>query len=562
MKNKGFIRRVTGKCAGAVLTAVVVVLVIALNLALTYFGGVGLWLADMTPEGLYTVSDDMKKYTSFIDELDNDEREIKITFCSDPDILISSEKLRVPYFLALGLQNIYDRVNVETVNVEYNPTAVSKYKATSLSVIEGSDIIVSYGDRYRVVDAKSFWLNDGDGNLYSFNGEYKLTSVIMSVVAKNRPVAYFVTNHGETYYDADNPSREENAEAEAIYDLLTERGLATKTLDLSLVDDIPDDCVLLVINNPRTDFTYDESKLNTFGYISETEKIDRYLVMNQGAVMISKDYKLDLPNFEGFLYEWGFEIADALVMDDENALASDGEYSTKIIGEYDTDENSYGMAIYENFASLLTAPIMAFSNTSYITSSYGADESATEPGTIIADRNYAPFFYSSDKAYAKAYENGTLGGVVHDASKIGKMDLSAVTTRIEIDQYTAEYKYSYVFCTPSADAFSNEILGNSSYVNFEVTSALVENMSRIDEYASIDLGGTSFNSSSTGGKPLVYPTLLSSPTYDYSELTGQDEIVFYAFTDATKGVFTAFVCAAPVALLIIGVAVRIKRKFM
>ncbi|MBO5906997.1 MAG: Gldg family protein [Clostridia bacterium] len=562
MKNKSIIRTVSHRCLGTVLVALAILAVIALNLVLTYFGGVGLWLADMTPEGLYTVSDDMKKYTSFINELDNDERKIKITFCSDPDILVASENTRVPYFLALGLQNIYDRVEVETVNVEYNPTAVSQYKATSLSTIEGGDIIVSYGDRYRVVNARSFWLNDGGGNLYSFNGEYKLTSIIMSVVAKNRPVAYFVTNHGETYYDAQNPSREGNAEAEAIYNLLTERGLTTKTLDLSAVSDVPDDCVLLVINNPRTDFLYDESQLDTLGYVSETEKLDRYLVSNQGAIMISKDYKLDLPTFEGFLYEWGFDIADAVVIDEENSLSSDGEYSTKIIGEYDTDENGYGMAIYESFATLATAPVMAFSDTAYLTSSYGPSESVGEPGTKIADRNYAPFFFSSDKAYAKAYENGALGGLVHDASVIGKMDLSAVTTRLEIDQRTAEYKYSYVFCTPSADAFSNEILGNSSYANFDVMSALVENISRIDEYASIDLGGTSFNSSSTGGKPLINSTMSSLPTYEYSDITGQDEIILNAFTETTKGIFTAFIAVSPVVVLIIGIAVRIKRKYM
>ncbi len=561
MKIKKFIRSAPGKYTAAALTAVMLVAIIALNLVLTYFGGVGLWLADMTPEGLYTVSDNMKKYTSFIDELDDDERKVKITFCSDPDILISSQQLRVPYFLALGLQNIYDRVEVETVNVEYNPTAVSKYKATSLSTIEGSDIIVSYGDRYRVVDAKSFWLNDADGNLYSFNGEYKLTSIIMSVVAKNRPVAYFVTNHGETYYDAENPAREENAAALAIYDLLTERGLATKTLDLSAEGDIPDDCVLLVINNPTSDFTYDEDKLDTFGYISETEKLDRYLVMEQGAIMVAKDYRLDLPTLEGFLYEWGFDIADAVVIDEHDALASDGEYQTKIIGKYDTDEEGYGMAIYEELASLPTAPIMAFSNTAYLTSSFGQSESMSEPGTQIADRNYAPFFFSSDKAYAKAYENGELGGVVHDAAKIGKMDLSAVTTRLEIDSTTSEYKYSYIFCTPSADAFSNEILGNSSYANFDVMSALVENMSRIDEYASTDLGGTSFNSSSMGGKPLISTALSSSPVYEYNEISGEDEMILSAFNDTARGIFTAFVIAAPLAILVIGIVVRVKRKF-
>jgi hypothetical protein len=34
-------------------------------------------------------------------------------------------------------------------------------------------------------------------------------------------------------------------------DLLTERGLNIKTLELSAVDKIPDDCAVLIINNPQ-----------------------------------------------------------------------------------------------------------------------------------------------------------------------------------------------------------------------------------------------------------------------------------------------------------------------
>ncbi len=561
MKIKKFIRSLPGKYTVSALTALALVLIIGLNLALNYFGTRNLWFADMTEEGLYTVSETMKTHTSFINSLEREERKIKITFCSDPDILISTEMLRVPYFMAIGLSQIYDAVEVETVNVEYNPTAVSKYKATSLSTIEGSDIIVSYGDRYRVVDAKSFWVNNKDGELYSFNGEYKLTSLIMSVVAKNRPVAYFVTNHGETYYDAQNPEREENAKAEALYNLLAERGLATKTLDLSAVDDIPDDCVLLIINNPTSDFTYDEDRLGSFSYVSESEKLDRYLVMEQGAIMVSKDPGRDLPTLESFLYEWGFDIADALVMDDSASLASDGEYPTKIMGEYDTDEEGYGMAIYEQLATLPSAPVMAFSNTSYITTSFGASTSSGEPGTHIAERNYAPFFFSTDTAYAKQYKDGVVGDTLYNAKDKGRVDLSGVTTRLEIDPETNEYKYSYVFCTPSADAFSNEILGNSSYANFDVMSALVENISRIDEYASTELGGTSYNSSSIGGKPLIYSALSPTPVYEYNDISGQDEIILSAFTGTSLWILSAFVMLVPLAVLVLGVIVRIKRKY-
>lgn len=565
MKLKNFLRGGAGKSAVAAVTAVGLILIFALNLLLTYFGVEKLLYIDMTPEGLYTLSDEMVEYTSFIDELENDDRRITITFCADPDTLIGSQTLRLPYFMALGLEKLYDRVDVETVNVTYNPTAVSKYKATSLTTISPTDIIISYGDRYRIIGAKAMWVNDTDDKLYSFNGEYKMASILMSVTAKNRPAAYFVTNHGETYYDAENPSRVENAEAQAIYDLLSDRGLEVKTVDLSAVDDVPSDCVLLVINNPTSDFAVDGSQLGSFEYISETEKLDRYLVAEQGAIMVAADpVKLkNMPAFDGFLYEWGFDVSDGIVVDHDYYMAADDGSHTKIYGAYDTDEASYGMAIYESLASLPSAPMMAFSSTGYITCTLGPDKVTNESGTVSIDRNYAPFFYSSDGAKAyKVTESGEISSTVeYDAGRKGRMDLSAVTTRMEINQETAEYTYSYVFCTPSADAFSNEILGDASFANFDVMSALVENISRIDEHASLELGGVSLNSPKLGGKPLLDVTIYKTNTTEYSEETREEEIILRGLNPSSRTALVIIIMLVPAAVLSAGIYVRTRRKY-
>ena len=567
MKLRSLQRRASGKRLLAALTALGLIIIVLLNMLLTYVGADNLFYIDMTPEELYTVSDEMIEHTSFINDLDDDERKLKITFCADPDTLTSSLSLRAPYFLAKGLEQIYDRVEVETVNVVYNPTAISQYKANSLTVIEQTDIIVSYGDRYRISSADAFWVNDSDGNLYSFNGEYKLVSMILSVVAKNRPAAYFITNHGETYYDEANPQREENEKARAIYELISERGLEAKTLDLSKVSAIPDDCVLLIINNPTSDYIVDKNQLDSFDYISEVEMIDRYLVLEQGALMVAKDHALELPELDEFLFDWGFDIGDGidgntLVEDKESYIAAeDGGYH-KIIGQYDTVEENYGMAIYENIASLSSAPSMVFSNTGYIKCSYGTGMSTNEAGTYISTKNFAPFIYSSDTAKAYGKGDGSYSSeVVADASQTGKLILSGVTTRMEINQTTAEYQYSYVFCSPSADAFSNEILGNGSYANFDVMSALVESISRIDEHASIDLGGVSYNSTKIGGKPLVNSAILTEDTYGYNEETGLQELVLHGISTGEIILRTVIVLLVPVIILGIGIAVRLRRKF-
>lgn len=547
----------------AILSAVLVVLLLALNLTLSYFGVQSSIFIDTTPEGLYTLSDVMKKECAFIDEeLGEDGKRVKITFCSDPDTLIASDITRTTYFMALQMQAQFDNLEVETVNVTYNPTAVARYKPTSLSTINPTDIIISYGDRYRVAGAASFWTTAG-GELYAFNGEYKLASIILSVTAKNRPAAYFVTNHGETYYDVENPESESSIATAYLYDLLTERGMEVKTLDLSdpTLTEIPSDCLLLIINNPKSDFTVDSDRLDEFSYVSETELLDRYLVSQHGSIMVAKDYKSSLPNFERFLYEWGFELSSSLVQDTGSYLVSPSGDASTIVGVYDTEEDSYGQAIYGSYANLSSAPNMVFKDTGYISCSFGkTGTSIPEDGASSVSRNYSPFFYTTDKA--KAYAPNSDGEYLLLESADRVLHTAAVTTRLELDTYTAEYKYSYMFCANSASFFSNELLGNASYANFDIVSALVDNMVRFDEYATIDLGGISANSSSYGGKAFLETNILTTPTTSYDPTTGKDVVIYKGITGAALVWLTVLVFVAPVCVGVLGIVVMIKRRFL
>ena len=51
----------------AAIAAAAIILLFALNLLLTYFGVQNTLFIDMTDEGLYTLTDEMKKECSFID---------------------------------------------------------------------------------------------------------------------------------------------------------------------------------------------------------------------------------------------------------------------------------------------------------------------------------------------------------------------------------------------------------------------------------------------------------------------------------------------------------------
>ena len=556
------------KVLGA-LTVLGIAVVIALNLFLTAVGHQRTLFFDMTPEDLYTLTDAMVEECAFVDELPGDGEKVTITFCNDPDYLISSDTTRYTYYMALKLANMFDNIEVETVNVRLNPTAVSKYKVTSLTEINGQNIIVSYKDRFRVTTAQKFWVMGTSENLH-YNGEYRMATLIRSVTAIEQPVAYFVIDHGETYFDPENPESEMSLEAQAFYELLLDRGLQVKTLMLSEVERIPEDCALLVINNPKTDFTYDESQLGSMSYVSDTEKIDRYLVMHQGAVMVSHDNKGEnkTPVLDVFLREWGFEFDNGIIKDEEFSLDDSENSYTNIIAQYNKDETSYGYALYGPFADLSSAPLTVFPSTGGMHSSF-KNGFFNEAGAANTSKRYASFLTTSENA-ALYKKNPDSGEFVDRATDFKQLDIAAVTVRSETDLISSETTYSYVFCANSPDFFSSDVLYNTSYANYDILSAVVDNISRIDDFASMDLGGLSLNSASGGGKKIITMkmseddvTVYSNKYIDGDSEKGMEIIKFnHGITTTAIVIYSVFIFAIPVGLAILGIVIRIKRRYL
>ena len=200
-----------------------------------------------------------------------------------------------------------------------------------------------------------------------------------------------------------------------------------------------------------------------------------------------------------------------------------------------------------------SSPRFIVSNTGYITCSFNSEHQlTTEAGSGTVTRNFAPFLYSSATSIAKAKdENGE-----YTRNEVqGRQYVAGVTSRIKIDPYTTEYQYSYVFCANSGEFFSNETLGNHSYANYEVMSAFVENAIRVDEYANAELGNTSMNTKNRGGKILTDYSI-------YDVETSDQDRTYLALTRPITVVLTVFIFAIPLALAVLGIVIRVKRKFL
>ena len=545
-----------------------IVILLAVNLLLTYFSPIKSLYIDMTSEDLYTLSDAMKSETAFVDDLPNDS-EIKIIFCAKPDVLTNSTVTRITYFMALKLQQRYPNIKVVCEDVNLNPTAFAQFKPNSLTEIKPSDIIVTYGDRYRISTASRFWMFD-QGQYFSYNGEYHMVAMLKSVTAVEKPKAYFLVGHEETVYNPNDKESPMSISMQSFANLLYERGLEIGLLNLnnSETPEVPEDCVLLIINDPKIDFKTDPASYDNFSYVSEIDKLDKYLVNRQGAVMVAKDYRTSLPVLEDFLGEWGIGFGSTLVKDSSASLNSDGLADddelkhTEFIAEYNKNEDNYSYEIYGEFASMSSAPRVIFKDAGYVRCTYKESYATQEQGTMNTSRSYADFLFTSTNAIP--YAKNSLTGEYRDpiAESGAKYDLAALVVRNYLHDTENVNRMSYLFCTNTNDFFSNDVIGNTYYANYDVVSSLVENISRVDIYGSNALGGESLNSPTYGGKQLHNSQLSTELVKVYSSDAKNVIEINNPITRGIKTVITTVVFVLPLLVAVVGIVVRIKRKFL
>lgn len=552
MKLKNIFGKAPGRKRLLTLCAVLIIAAAAaINLILKDVGLKNSVFIDLTPEGLYTVSDAMKEECSFLSDMDPDS--VKITFCADPDTLTSNQGTRVVYFMSLQLQKLFPAVTVETINAEYNKTAFSKYMPTRFTEISWNDVIISYQDRYRRFNAEEFWTIMSSGEYWSYNGEYKMTTAFLSLVTTGKTSVYFETGYGGKYYDAGDPESEMSQELYEFYCLLGDLGYNVKTFNIK-ESEIPDDCAMLILAGPTSDFTYDSGRLDDITYVSDIEKIDRYLINRNGSLMVFRDAAAgDLPELYGFLEEWGIEFVDSTVVDSSSSLADQSMSGTGILAQYNTNPESFAATVYEDIASISSSPRVVVPSSGFVRNPRPSDEH-TVSGVTSTMLYYNSFL--STTADARAYAGNSVSGEVVGE---GVMDLAAVAVRTYVDSETSNYQYSYVFGCASMDVISSEYIGDPSYANYDVLYSLTGIIARSDIYASSDLGGLNLNSPNMGGKELVDESIGTENRniYDSSNnIAG----VKHGLTTAPKVIYIVIAMLIPVSVAIVGAVVCIKRK--
>ena len=292
---------------------------------------------------------------------------VKLIFCDLPDNLNNDSSQRMVYETAKDLAERFPEfIEVECIDIWNNSTAVQKYKTTSMSTITSSNVIIESGTEYRICSLRSFFVfnSTAETTAWGYRGEKVFISNILAVAQAESPIACVTINHSEGFKDYE------------FLNTLQDAGYKVQLIDLAY-QEIPDDCRLIVIYNPKEDFMVKDG----ISEISEIEKIDRYLDGLSCSLMVFVNPETPkLTNLEEYLEEWGVVI----------------DRHTDQLGD------TYNYVIKEAASESLTSDGYTFSAT-YVEKGVGASIHKT-----LRETTYPPkviFKNSTSLSYSELYEN-------------------------------------------------------------------------------------------------------------------------------------------------------------
>ena len=546
-------KKITKKTVFYSVFALGIIAVLTLNILLDLLWQKNTLYFDTTAEDLYTLSDGM------IAEMDAVGGDVLITFCADPDILLSNYESRYVYIMAQKLAKRYENISVECINSKKNPELLDKYKTTSASTIDVYDVIISSGAKYRVMSSSQFWTKDENDGYWAFNGEYKAACAILSVTAVESPLVCITTTHGEKYYNPDPSDVNSNPEYSDFYNLLLLAGLKVSYIDLDK-DEIPNDCVLLIMNGPTVDYTAAPDDIYNLESVSPVEKIDRFLTKNN-SLMITKDPFVSLPAMEEYIKEWGMEFGDDKIKSGDIVSGTD-----RLFAEYaDSENDTIGYGLFSDVASLSTAPKTVMKESSQINliwmdSDTSSDEKYISPGLSMM-ANAVLRSGKDSLAYNKNGEWNPVDsyGNAAERDECGNYVLSAISVRSRF--VGVNYFYAYVFASGTSAMLSNEYLGTQSYANSDLTFSTVRTLTRTDRYASDDLGAITLNTANYGGKILLSDELSESEREEWEN--GKLVRVYGAISKGANVAWTILIAIIPIIVIpAVCIYMCIKRRNM
>ena len=429
---------------GVTTTALIIVAVVLLNSVVYTLVNTYGWYLNANDDVDFSLSDTASQ---ILEPVRASGHRVSVYFCMPEDELRVHDTGAYLHGTAKELEksfsDVFDinYVNIITKRDQNNDYVdLSKYtkdaEGNELAILKTSVIFVQ-GENFRVVSSSmfaDFFTLDGSSNPIAYNGEEIFLAMALWVLSSEHPVAYFTASHSEVVDIA-------------FTRLLAAAGYAIDTIDLRR-EDIPENCALLIISNPRSDF---EKAREGSGVITEKERLTAYA--NAGGdlyVCLDPYLKRDLPILESFLAEYGVSVrryeeegkkVSEVVRDNASGITAGG---LTMIGELSDGEGA---------ASLILNRIKSYRDGGIFVSTAAALN-------VDASKGAYPLILTSSSSETLA--NQTV------VSRDGSYTVGAVGQR------TSGESTSKLFMTASLYMASSDALLTNSYANRELLYGLLE----------------------------------------------------------------------------------------
>jgi len=346
-----------------IISVVVIIMVLVVNLIVTKMN----IQFDLSSQSMYTLTKDTKDLVSSLKD------DITIYYMVQP----GNEQAEFE-----KIAKLYDKLSNKITLVNKDPVQYPQFasKYVDDTVAENSFIVVNNtNDRAKYIASSDMLIQELDYTTYQYKTtgidvEGKITSAIQYVTTEDLPIMYTTTGHGE----ADN--------SDSFTKSVGKMNINIQTLSTVTQSTIPEDCGILFINTPQSDFSD-----------AETTMIKAYLDKG-GKVLVTLDYNASkLPNFLSILDYYGIKMSEGIVLEgDTNKYASGyPHYIIPNIESHDittkvTSSNvpvfmpiSSGLTVSDSKRSSLTVtPLLTTSDSSFSKVNVESTTSTKEDGDI------------------------------------------------------------------------------------------------------------------------------------------------------------------------------------
>ena len=285
-------------------TAIVLAIIVVVNLIIGQLPSKLLnW--DLSETGIFSVSDTSKE---LLKDLDKD---VTVEVVAETGNVDS----RIEKFISI-YGDLSSKLKVSYVDPVLHPEILTKYGISANSVVvsceeTGKNQVISFSDI--IVSQQNYY---GYSSESEFDAEGQLTSAVAAVTSDNDKKIYMLRGHGES------------AISQELGELLTKNSMTTSNLNLLETASVPDDCDLLIINNPTSDLGTDEYT-----------ELHNYLYQGGNVLLLRGVTDKDLTNFDELMEDYGMTMVNSYIGDRDRYYqrAQSAFYFFPVIASNDTN---------------------------------------------------------------------------------------------------------------------------------------------------------------------------------------------------------------------------------